>query len=316
MVLLKGKIMSVIRERKYLGVVAAVLLLICYCFGGISFAESGSRIIIDENLKPGMPLKDAIELLGPPEKVKISDIGTVIMPYDSIGLSIEVLSNGTIVEAIHLQSGFIGSFASGLVIGDNTQKIIASYSQPDTKTNDVFEYSLPSRRFLISQDKLSGADLYKDKSALYHQTPVKVVKRFEEKVAESSEKKVIAGNAGKVTEQYVEQEGDDYYNEEEEDEAEEPEINVFELYGFKVKQTNNKVIITEVTPGSFAEEGGLKVGEPIRKAFYKGGGERNIYAVSGLKAILQRAIEKRKKIINILQSKNYFDKVKVPRLNR
>jgi hypothetical protein len=305
--------MSVIRERKYLGVVAAVFLLICYCFVGISFAQSGSRIIIEENLKPGMPLKGAIELLGPPEKVKISDRGTVIMPYDSIGLSLEVLSDGTMVEAIHLQSGFKGSFASGLVIGDNTQKIIASYSQPDTQTKEVIEYSLPARRFLLSQDKLSGADLYKDKSALYHQIPVNVVKRFEEKVIETNKEKVTESSAEKIAEQKIENE-DDYYNEEEE-EQEEPEINVFELYGFKVKQANDKVIITEVTPGSFAEEGGLKVGEPIRKAFYKGGGERNIYAVSGLKAILQRAIEKRKKIINILQSKNYFDKVKVPRLN-
>jgi hypothetical protein len=57
-------------------------------------------------------LKDAIELLGPPEKVKISDIGTVIMSYDNIGLSLEVLSDSTIVEAIHLQKGFKGRLAS------------------------------------------------------------------------------------------------------------------------------------------------------------------------------------------------------------
>jgi hypothetical protein len=304
--------MTVIREKNmYFRVVTVILLLSFYCFSGIAFAQTGSGITIDENLKPGMLLKDAIELLGPPEKVKISDIGTVIISYDSMGLSIEVQSDGTIVEAIHLQSGFKGRFASGLVMGDDTSKIITIYNQPESKTTEVIEYSVPARRFLISQDKLSGADLYKDKSSLYRQIPVKAVKRFEEKVAESKEKKSAEMGEENVAEQKVESE-DDYYNEEEE--PEEQEINVFELYGFKVKQVANKVIITEVTPGSFAEEGGLKVGEQIRKAFYQKGGERNIYMVSGLKAILKRAVEKRKKFINILQSKNYYDKVKVPRI--
>ncbi len=306
--------MTVIREKnRYIWIVTTVLLLSFYYLAGIAFAQAGGGITIDGNLKPGMPLKDAVELLGSPEKVKISDIGTVIMSYDSAGLSIEVLSDGSVVEAIHLQPGFKGRFASGIAIGDDTRKIITSYNKPDTETKEVIEYSMPARRFLIIQDKLAGADLYKDKSALYHQVPVKVVKRFEEKITENNEKKVVESSAEKVAEQKVKNE-DDYYNEEAADERDEPEINVFELYGFKVKQAGNKVIITEVTPGSFAEEGGLKVGEPIRKVFYERSSERNIYAVSGLKSILKRAIEKRRKFVNILQSQNYYFKMKVPRL--
>lgn len=306
--------MTVIREKnRYIWIVTTVLLLSFYYLAGIAFAQAGGGITIDGNLKPGMPLKDAVELLGSPEKVKISDIGTVIMSYDSAGLSIEVLSDGSVVEAIHLQPGFKGRFASGIAIGDDTRKIITSYNKPDTETKEVIEYSMPARRFLIIQDKLAGADLYKDKSALYHQIPVKAVKIFEEKITENNEKKVVEGSAEKVAEQKVENE-DDYYNEEAADERDEPEINVFELYGFKVKQAGNKVIITEVTPGSFAEEGGLKVGEPIRKVFYERSSERNIYAVSGLKSILKRAIEKRRKFVNILQSQNYYFKMKVPRL--
>jgi hypothetical protein len=309
----KEKIMRDNRKKnRCFGVVIAILVLSFFCFPGIAFALAGNGITIDENLKPGMPLKDAIDLLGPPDQVKISDIGTVIIPYDSIGLSIEVLSGGTIVEAIHLQSGFKGRFASGLVMGDDTQKIITGFNQPDTQTKEVIEYSLPARRFLISQDKLSGADLYKDKSALYHQIPVKAVKRFEEKVVKSNNEGAVYRDEEKVIVKPQEQSDDDYYNEEEK-EQEEPEIDVFALFGFNVKQVNGQVIIKEITPGSFAEEGGLKVGEPIRKVFYEKASERNIYAVSGLKTILKRAIEKRKKFVNILQEKNYYVKIKVPR---
>lgn len=258
-ILIKGIVMTVTKEKiMYFRVVAAVLLLSFYYLTGIAFAQAGSGITIDENLKPGMPLKDAIELLGPPEKIKISDVGTVIMSYDNIGLSLEALSNSTIVESIHLQKGFKGSFASGAV---------------------------------------------------------KSGKRYEEKVTENIEEKVVKSSAEKVAEQSVEKKDDNYYDEEEEEGQKEPEINVFELYGFNVKQGYSGVVVTEVKPGSFAEEGGLKVGEPIRKVFYEKSSERNIYAISGLKSILKRAIEKRRKFVNILQSKNSYIKMKVPRIN-
>ncbi|GEM_PF-7134210 len=250
--------MTVIRKKiMYFRVVAAVLMLSFYYLAGIAYAESGSGLTIDENLKPGMALKDAIELLGPPEKIKVSDIGTVIISYDNIGLSLEVLSGSSIVEAIHLQKGFKGSFASGTV-------------------NNA--------------------------------------KRFEEKVTANNEEKVVKGSAEKIAEQSVDKKDDDYYNEEEDEVAKEPEIDVFTMYGFKVKQEYSSVIVTEVTPDSFAEEAGLKTQEPIRKVFYEKSSERNIYAISGLKSILKRAIEKRKKFVYILQSKNSYIKMKVPRL--
>ncbi len=99
------------------------------------------------------------------------------------------------------------------------------------------------------------------------------------------------------------------------EEPKEPEIDVFVMYGFKVKQEYSRVVVSEVTPGSFAEEAGLKVGEPIRKVFYEKSSERNIYAISGLKSILKRAVEKRRKFVNILQSKNFYIKMKVPRIS-
>ncbi len=91
------------------------------------------------------------------------------------------------------------------------------------------------------------------------------------------------------------------------------EVRVFDLFGFKVKNTYEGVIITEIRPASVAEDGGLKVGERIRKASLKGYGVRNIYSVGGLEAILKRAIEKGKKTVNILQNKNHYDIVEVPK---
>ena len=71
------------------------------------------------------------------------------------------------------------------------------------------------------------------------------------------------------------------------------DFDVFDLYGFKVKMLSKGVVISEIRPASVAENGGLKVGEPIRKAAYKGSSARNIYYVSGLEKILKRAIVKK-----------------------
>jgi hypothetical protein len=91
------------------------------------------------------------------------------------------------------------------------------------------------------------------------------------------------------------------------------EVRVFDLFGFKVKNTYEGVIITEIRPASVAEYGGLKVGERIRKASLEDYGVRNIYYVGGLENILKKAIEKGKKTVNILQNKNYYDIVEVPK---
>ena len=275
------------RITKFLIIISTIILIDLIYFE-IAKPANNTRIIIDENLKLGMTLIDAIELLGPPERIKVSNIGTVILPYNTLGLSIEVMSDGTIIEGIHLQSSFRGQFASGLEIGVDFQKILSVYDQPDIMTKDIIEYSDIGRIFQINQGRLVGADLYSGKSTLYRQVSSKETGKYEDK------------ETGK-------------YEEVHDEEVRDEEVSVFDLFGFKVKNTYEGVIITEIRPASVAEYGGLKVGERIRKASFKGYGVHNIYYVSGLEAILKKAIEKGKKTVNILQNKNHYYIVEVPK---
>ena len=272
-------------------IIISTIMLIDLMYFEIATPSNNTQIIIDENLKPGMPLKDAIELLGPPEMIQVSKIGTIIIPYNTLGLSIEVMSNGTIIEGIHLQSSFKGRFASGLEIGVDSQKIMSVYNRPDIITKGIIEYFDIARIFQIDQGRLVGADLYSGESALYRQVSNKRTGKYEDKEIVMYEDKQT------VIYKEVNVEG----------------ISVFDLYGFKVKNAYEGVIITEIRPESVAEYGGLKVGEPIRKAFFEGYGVRNIYSVSGLENILKKAIQKGKKTINILQSNNYYYIVEIPK---
>lgn len=305
-------------------VLSAIVLVLFLCCG-IASSANDRKIIIDKNLKPGMILKEAIELLGPPESIKLSNAGTIIIPYDTLGLSIEVVSDGKTIDSIHIESSFKGSFASGLEIGAETQKIISVYNQPDIFTGEKMEYSSIGRIFQIHQGKVTGADLYSDDSKLYHRIAMKepeqpaetratvrteiskevreeLRKELREEVREEVKEEVRKEVKEKVREE-IDKEYNQVYNE---------DTNIFDLYGFKVKQVSQKVIIKEITPGSLAEKGGLKVGEPIRKAFYQSNKIQNIYAIKGLEAILRRAVVKRQKTINILQEGNRYYIVNVP----
>ena len=274
--------------------ILSTIILVDLISSAIAISADSTQIIINENLKPGMTLKDAIELLGPPESVKAGNAGTIIISYDSLGLSVEVMSDGTVIEAIHLQSAFKGKLSSGIKMGVDFQEILSAYNQPDLMTKEKIEYSDIATVFQISQGKLVGADLYSGKSTLFRQTPRKETGTYEAEKTERYEDEEIEENEDEKTEE------DDKYD-------------VFDLYGFKVKTKNDQIIITEIRPASVAEQGGLIAGERIRKAFFEGSGVRNIYSVGGLKTILKRAVEKRKKIINILQNENRYYKVEVPK---
>ena len=275
----------------------------------IAAAVENTQIIIGENLKPGMTLKDAMQLLGTPDTITVSKNGTVLMPYNTLGLSIEAMSGGTTIEAIHVQPAFKGQFASGIEIGTDFQKILSVYNQPDIKTKEIIEYSGPTRIFKIQQGKLTGADFYSMNSTLYSQVTGK--KTGKSAVNDAAEKEKIRNELREEVRNELRQE----VREEVIKEMDE-NIDVFDLYGFKVRQGYDKVIVTEIRPGSVAEAGGLKVKEAIRKVFYgrDRSSLRNIYGVSGLIAILKRAINKHKENIYILQNGNRYCKVEVPKI--
>ena len=287
--------------------VILVVMMINLISFGIARSEDNAHVIINENLKPGMAMKDAIGLLGLPDAMRTGDTGMVVMPYDSLGLSIEAMKNGTVIEAIHVKSGFKGKFASGFRIGADFKEILSAYNQPDIMTKEAIEYADRATIFRLSEGKLIGADLYSGGSTLFHGISGKEAWIYTAPKSENLDEEEIE------TRDY----GEPGENETEADETEEDEYSdkydVLDLFGFSVRVSDDMVIVTEIRPDSVAERGGLKVGQRIRKASYEGMSPRNIYYLSGLRKILKRAVEKRKKYINVLQDEHYFHKIRVPK---
>ena len=233
-------------------IIISAIILIDLIFFEVAMPADNTQVIIGKNLKPGMKLKDAIKLLGPPERITVSSDGTVVIPYDALGLSIEIISNGTVIEKIHVSSSY--NVAGG---------------------NEADMEAVPEK---IGEDIPDG---------LHEEVREALREELRDEVREELREEEIKGNS--------------------------EDFDVFDLFGFKVKQASKGVTVMETTPGSAAEKGGLKAGEIIKKAFYEGAGKLNIYTVSGLETILRRSVVKHKKTINILQDKNYYYKVEVPK---
>ena len=281
---------------------------------GIAEPADNTRIIIDENLKIGMPLKEAIDLLGSPEKIQVNETGAVVMSYDALGLSIEAGSDGTMVGGIHLLPSFRGKFASGIEIGTDSEKILAVYNQPDIMTEDTIEYSDMARVFQLHQGRLVGADLYSGKGTSHRQVPSEKIgghKEAPEEVLEELRDEIREEVRQEVREEVRKEVRKEIRQEVLEDPLQ--GASIFEIFGFEVKGSYDKgIVVTEIRPGSPAESGGLKVGERIRKIFFEGHEVRNIYSMDGLKKILERAIRKGKNTVNILQNGNRYHIIEIP----
>lgn len=299
-------------------VIISIIALVDLIHLGIAEPADNTQIIIDENLKIGMPLKDAMDLLGSPEKIQVTEIGTIVLSYDALGLSIEAVNDGTIVEGIHLLPSFRGKFTSGLEIGVDSEKILSVYNQPDIIKENTIEYHDMARVFHIHRGKLAGADLYSEKSTLYRQVTSEETEKPEEAHEEVSEE--IREELREEVREEVRQEIREEVRKEVRKEVRQTVLedplegaSVFEIFGFEVKGSYDQgIVVTEIRPGSAAESGGLKVRERIRKVYFKGHEVRNIYAMSGLKMILKRAIEQGKKTVYILQNGNRYHKIEIP----
>ncbi len=139
-------------------------------------AQEKKTVVIGDSLKTGMPLKEAIALMGIPETMVIvrgtnpaSD--SVVIKYAQQGVAIHALNMGNVIEGIELFPNFKGSFSSGISLGADFQSLIGKYGAPQSLTQNIARYPKLGMYFLINKsDKkvLSAKTFAKDSKLLEH----------------------------------------------------------------------------------------------------------------------------------------------------
>ena len=155
-------------------ILLGVLLMGLMAGGAFAADKKGpGKLVIGENVSAGMPLKQAIELLGIPDQITMVR-GTspardsLKITYTQHGLIIRALSGGTQVEGIEIGPTFKGTFKSesGIKLGVKYEMLIGEYGLPKTLTAQVMRYPERNLYFQLNNERLLSAKTYATGSKL------------------------------------------------------------------------------------------------------------------------------------------------------
>jgi hypothetical protein len=123
------------------------------------------NLVLGENIKIGMELREVFKLLGPPETLlttrgtgKESD--SITLKYSGVGLLLHVISGTSKIEVVEAQKSFQGKFASGLTLGSEYKKLFEIYGLPKSLSSNIARYSDLGLQFVINNERVFSATLF------------------------------------------------------------------------------------------------------------------------------------------------------------
>jgi hypothetical protein len=123
--------------------------------------------VIGENVSAGMPLNNAIVLLGIPDRVKVvrgasKNLDSIEITYAKYGLVVRAMSGGSKIEGIEVGPTFKGTFKSesGIKLGVKYEMLIGEYGLPTSLTSQVMRYPKRGLYFQLNNERLLSAKTY------------------------------------------------------------------------------------------------------------------------------------------------------------
>lgn len=128
-------------------------------------ASATSGLVFGGNLMPGMSFKEALGLLGVPDRMRVNRglepaTDSVEINFPNQGVLLRVLSDGQTVEAIELAATFRGTFKSGIKLGDPFPTLVEKYGMPASYTGQVARYPKKGLYFLMSNNNVLSAKTF------------------------------------------------------------------------------------------------------------------------------------------------------------
>ena len=132
-------------------------------------------LVIGKNLKVGMPLKDAIKLLGIPGSINIqrgteSKLDSISIEYANHGIVLHSLNGKRKIEVLEILPQFKGGFAEGIKIGEKFTVLIEKYGVPQSMNASLAKYPEKGMYFSLKENVLIAAHVFaKNSKILSHQ---------------------------------------------------------------------------------------------------------------------------------------------------
>jgi hypothetical protein len=132
-------------------------------------------LVIGKNLKVGMPLQEAIKLLGIPGTIKTkrgteSKLDSVSIEYPTHGIVLHSLNGKRTIEVLEILPQFKGSFMEGVKLGVKFTALIEKYGVPQSMSASLAKYPEKGMYFSLKENMLVAAHVFaKNSKILSHQ---------------------------------------------------------------------------------------------------------------------------------------------------
>ena len=132
-------------------------------------------LVIDKNLKVGMPMEEAIKLLGIPRSIKIkrgteSKLDSISIEYVNHGIVLHSLNGKKKLEVLEILPQFKGRFAEGIKLGEKFTALIEKYGVPLSMNASLAKYPEKGMYFSLKENVLIAAHVFaKNSKILSHQ---------------------------------------------------------------------------------------------------------------------------------------------------
>ena len=128
-------------------------------------------LVIGKNLKVGMPLKEAIKLLGTPGAISTkrgteSKFDSVSIKYANHGIVLHALNGKNRVEALEMLPQFKGIFLEGIKIGVKVTALIEKYGVPQSMNASLAKYPKKGMYFSLKANMLVAAHVFAKNSKI------------------------------------------------------------------------------------------------------------------------------------------------------
>ena len=132
-------------------------------------------LVIGKNVKVGMPLNEAIKLLGIPQSFNVtrgteSKLDSLSIEYANHGIVLHSLNGKRKIEALEILPQFKGSFVEGVKMGVKFTALVEKFGVPQSLDSGLAKYPEQGMYFSLKDNLLVAAHVFaKGSKILSHQ---------------------------------------------------------------------------------------------------------------------------------------------------
>ena len=133
--------------------------------------NNSKTFVVGGNLKVGMTLSQAFEILGTPKFINVirgvnPSFDSISIKYLSKGIILHAFTNNTRIEALEVLPNFKGEFIEGINIGSKIEDLIKAFGIPNSMESFIARYPKKGIYFSLDNEIIISAQLFKKNSKL------------------------------------------------------------------------------------------------------------------------------------------------------